>query len=209
MLSGCVAAVLAYTGDTAWAVVLTTIAAAITSWSEFSDVSRKAERYNRALVELANLHSGWFNRMCSLCLWQLPLPMLEPCCGGYTHASGHSLAKLRRQKWLNSAPQPVPHTAHRLAMSEVEKAITINISRFVHSVEAVISDERGNASHEHTTTGSQKTHMAPSRKQLHGCRRRTRMPCTAPKMEPRKTPRKMPGKAPKKAPRTASRMAQG
>ena len=64
VLSGCVAAVLAYTGDTAWAVVLTTVAAAITSWSEFSDVSRKTERYNRALVELANLRSGWFDRMC-------------------------------------------------------------------------------------------------------------------------------------------------
>jgi hypothetical protein len=64
VLGGCVAAVLAYTENTAWAVVLTTIAAAITSWSEFSDVSRKTERYNRALVELANLLSGWFNRMC-------------------------------------------------------------------------------------------------------------------------------------------------
>ena len=64
VLGGCVAAVLAYTENTAWAVVLTTIAAAITSWPEFSDVSRKTERYNRALVELANLLSSWFNRMC-------------------------------------------------------------------------------------------------------------------------------------------------
>ena len=64
VLSGCVAAVLAHTDNTEWAVVLTTIAAAITSWTEFSDVSRKTERYNRALVELSNLLSGWFNRMC-------------------------------------------------------------------------------------------------------------------------------------------------
>ena len=64
VLSGCVAAVLAHTENTEWAVVLATIAAAITSWTEFSDVSRKTERYNRALVELSNLLSGWFNRMC-------------------------------------------------------------------------------------------------------------------------------------------------
>ena len=96
-------------------------------------------------------------------------------------------------------------------MSEVEKAITINISRFVHSVEAVISDERGNVAHEHTTTRSQNIH-GPTHKQLRGFRRRTRIPripCTTSKMEPRRMPRKMPKKAPKMAPRTAPRMEQG
>jgi len=49
-------------------------------------------------------------------------------------------------------------------MSEVEKASTMSISRFVHSVEAVISDERGNASHEYTATWTwtwSQTYMAP------------------------------------------------
>ena len=97
-------------------------------------------------------------------------------------------------------------------MSEVEKASTMSISRFVHSVEAVISDERGNASHAYTATWymDMVTNIhGTTHKQLRGCRRRTRIPCTASKMELRRMRRRMSRKAPKKAPRTASRMAQG
>jgi len=101
-------------------------------------------------------------------------------------------------------------------MSEVEKASTMSISRFVHSVEAVISDERGNASHAYTATWymDMVTNIhGTTHKQLRGCRRRTRIPCTASKMELRRMRRRMSKKAPKKAPRTAPRtaprMAQG
>ena len=35
------------------------LAAAVTSWTEFSDAARKTERYTRAVIELENLLSKW------------------------------------------------------------------------------------------------------------------------------------------------------
>ena len=56
---GAAASVLAYVQLTVWAVVVTAAATAITSWAEYSDVSRKTERYTRASIELENVLSEW------------------------------------------------------------------------------------------------------------------------------------------------------
>ena len=53
------ASIIAYLGKSEWAVVITSVAAALTSWSEFTDVERKTERYSRAITQLKNLHSVW------------------------------------------------------------------------------------------------------------------------------------------------------
>ena len=42
-----------------WVVAVTSGAAALTSWQEYSDVTRKTERYTRAAFELQNLLSWW------------------------------------------------------------------------------------------------------------------------------------------------------
>ena len=42
-----------------YTMVVTSAAAATTSWTEFSDVDRKCERYTRATVSLQNLLSNW------------------------------------------------------------------------------------------------------------------------------------------------------
>ena len=42
-----------------WALVIISAAATITSWTEFSDIGRKTERYTQAIVELVNLLSHW------------------------------------------------------------------------------------------------------------------------------------------------------
>lgn len=42
-----------------WVVAVTSGAAALTSWQEYTDVSRKTERYTRAAFELQNVHSWW------------------------------------------------------------------------------------------------------------------------------------------------------
>jgi len=42
-----------------WVVVVSSGAAAITSWSEYSDTGRKTERYTRAVFALTNLLSWW------------------------------------------------------------------------------------------------------------------------------------------------------
>ena len=42
-----------------WVIGVSSGAAALTSWQEFTDVSHKTERYNRAVFELRNLLSWW------------------------------------------------------------------------------------------------------------------------------------------------------
>ena len=42
-----------------WALIVTTAGACLTSWSEFSDVGSKTERYTQAIAELMNLLSYW------------------------------------------------------------------------------------------------------------------------------------------------------
>ena len=42
-----------------WVVLVSTAAGAATSWTEYSDVQRKTERYTRAIFELQNLVSWW------------------------------------------------------------------------------------------------------------------------------------------------------
>ena len=42
-----------------WAVCVTSAAAMVTSWVEFSDYGKKTERYTRAVVEIRNLKSRW------------------------------------------------------------------------------------------------------------------------------------------------------
>jgi hypothetical protein len=59
ILCGIAASVLAYFGQARWAIVATAAAAGITSWTEFTDVARKTERYSRGVVEIENLLSFW------------------------------------------------------------------------------------------------------------------------------------------------------
>ena len=42
-----------------WVVVVAAAAAALTSWTEYSDVARKTERYTRAAYDLQNVHTWW------------------------------------------------------------------------------------------------------------------------------------------------------
>ena len=53
------ASVLSAENLTEWALIVTSAAAMITSYMEFSDVARKTERYTRSAVELENLLSYW------------------------------------------------------------------------------------------------------------------------------------------------------
>jgi hypothetical protein len=59
ILCGIAASVLAYFGESKWAIVATAVAAGITSWTEFTDVARKTERYSRGVMEIENLLSYW------------------------------------------------------------------------------------------------------------------------------------------------------
>ena len=58
LLTTAASAVSAY-GLSVWALVIASAAAALTSWTEFSDIGRKIERYTRAVVDLENLVSRW------------------------------------------------------------------------------------------------------------------------------------------------------
>ena len=59
VLLGISASIIAYLGYLEWVVLATATAAAITSWVEFSDAARKAERYTRALYSLRKLLAWW------------------------------------------------------------------------------------------------------------------------------------------------------
>ena len=59
ILCGLTASVVAYLEQYTWAVVVTAVSAALTSWAEFTDVARKLERYTRAVIELENLVTRW------------------------------------------------------------------------------------------------------------------------------------------------------
>ena len=51
--------IIGHLGYLEWVVLATATAAAITSWVEFSDAARKAERYTRALYSLRKLLAWW------------------------------------------------------------------------------------------------------------------------------------------------------
>lgn len=59
ILAGVFCSIAAYIGFIKSAVIASAIATALTSWVEFGDVSRKTERYTRAVVQLENLISHW------------------------------------------------------------------------------------------------------------------------------------------------------
>merc|ERR1712146_153216 len=56
---GAASSTLAYLDLAAKVVFVTSAAAAFTSWAEFSDSSRKVERYNRAIRSLKKLRAFW------------------------------------------------------------------------------------------------------------------------------------------------------
>jgi len=58
VLSAAASALSAY-NEPVWALVVTTAAACFTSWSEFSDIASKTQRYTQAIVQLVNLLSFW------------------------------------------------------------------------------------------------------------------------------------------------------
>jgi len=43
----------------AWTIAISSAATVFTSWTEYTDVARKTERYTRAAFDLQNLHSWW------------------------------------------------------------------------------------------------------------------------------------------------------
>ena len=57
--SSCRATLLSRYELAVWVVAVTSGAAALTSWQEYTDVGRKTERYTRAAFELQNLLSWW------------------------------------------------------------------------------------------------------------------------------------------------------
>ena len=59
MICTAAAAVIAYVGLSEWAVVVTAVYAALTSWAEFTDTERKVERYTGVIVELKATHNWW------------------------------------------------------------------------------------------------------------------------------------------------------
>ena len=42
-----------------WAVLVTSAAACLTSWMEFTELGLKCERYTRAVVDIQNILSAW------------------------------------------------------------------------------------------------------------------------------------------------------
>ena len=58
-LLGASASVLAHYDYISWVVLVTSGSAAVTSWAEFSDTARKAQRYTRAVTSLEVLLAWW------------------------------------------------------------------------------------------------------------------------------------------------------
>ena len=89
------AAVASAYGFSVWALVITSAAAAITSWTEFADTGRKVERYTRAVVELENLVSSWKN-----------LTEVEKASPAMIHdvvITGESIISDERVAWVSTA----------------------------------------------------------------------------------------------------------
>jgi len=59
LLLGVVASVLARYDELDWVAVVTASAGMVTSWSEFSDITSKVERYSRSIIALENLLTWW------------------------------------------------------------------------------------------------------------------------------------------------------